>query len=46
MNRSQRRKLEKQGIKTEKEKVINIKTSDVQKIKEDAAHNAADTAFF
>lgn len=46
MNRSQRRKLEKQGIKTEKEKVINIKTSDVQKIKEDAAHNATDTAFF
>lgn len=46
MNRSQRRKLEKQGIKTEKEKIINIKASDVQQMKKEAADLAADKAFF
>lgn len=46
MNRAERRMLEKKGIKTEKEKIINMKASDVLQIKEDAVNLAADKAFF
>ena len=46
MNRAERRRLEKQGKLIPKEPVINIKSSDVQAIKKNAASEAADTAFF
>lgn len=46
MNRSQRRKLQKQGVSVPKEPVINMKSSDVAAMKVDATNKAADTAFF
>lgn len=45
MNRAERRKAEKKGQVIPKEPVINIKSSDVQQIKKNAAKDAADTAF-
>lgn len=45
MNRSQRRKLKKQGIEPKKEPIINIKASDVAAMKLEAAEDAANTAF-
>lgn len=45
MNRQQRRQKNKEGIQPKKEPVINIKYSDLQKIKKEAAENAANTAF-
>lgn len=46
MNRSQRRKLQKQGVAVTKEPVINIKSSDVTAMKVDATNKAVDLAFF
>ena len=45
MNRAERRRLQKKGIPVKKEPVINIKYSDVQKMKDEAIKKAADTAF-
>ncbi len=45
MNRSQRRKVLREGREVKKETVINIKASDLEKIKEDAAIKAAHVAF-
>ncbi len=45
MNRAERRKAEKKGQAIQKEPVINIKSSDVQQLKKNAAKEAADTAF-
>lgn len=45
MNRADRRKLQKQGVKVKPEPVINIKTSDVQNIKKEATTEAIDKAF-
>lgn len=42
MNRSQRRKLQKQGVAVPKEPVINMKSSDVAAMKVDATNKAAD----
>lgn len=46
VNRSQRRKLQKQGVAVPKEPVINMKSSDVAAMKVDATNKAADLAFF
>ena len=46
MNRAERRRLAKQGIKVKKEPVINIKQSDVEQMKIDTAEQAAEMAFF
>lgn len=46
MNRAERRRQEKRGKMTSKEPVINIKASDIENIKQDAAKKAADKAFF
>lgn len=45
MNRAERRRLQKQGIKVKPEPVINIKSSDVQKMKKEATQDAIDSAF-
>lgn len=45
MNRSERRRLQKQGVQVKAEPVINVKSSDIQIIKEGATKNAADKAF-
>jgi hypothetical protein len=45
MNRAERRRLQKQGINAKPEPVINIKSSDVQQIKEKATSEAVDKAF-
>jgi len=45
MNRSERRKLQKQGKQVKPEAVINIKASDVKAMKEEAAKFASDRAF-
>lgn len=46
MNRQERRKLAKQGKFIPAEPVINIKASDIEKIKLDAVNEAVDKAFF
>lgn len=46
MNRSERRRRQKQGLPTVKEPILNIKASDIQRIKKNATDTAADTAFF
>ena len=46
MNRAERRRRAKQGLPVVNEPVINVKASDIQNIKKEAASNAADTAFF
>lgn len=46
MNRSQRRGMKKSNAKVERERVINIKVSELEKIKKDAADSAANLAFF
>lgn len=46
MNRAERRRLAKQGVVTTKEPAINIKASDIEKIKMDAVNEAVDKAFF
>ena len=46
MNRAERRRRQKQGLPAVKEPVLNVKASDIQQIKEDATHTAADIAFF
>lgn len=46
MNRAERRRLEKEGKNVPAEPVINMKSSDVHKIKADATKSAADIAFF
>ena len=46
MNKSERRKLQKQSQSVPKEPVINVKASDITNIKQDAAKKAADKAFF
>lgn len=45
MNRAERRKAEKAGLPVKKEPVVNIKASDVQKMKLDASKEAAEKAF-
>ena len=45
MNREEIRKLAKQGITIPSEPIINIKSSDVRQMKEQATKCAADTAF-
>ena len=45
MNRQERRKLAKQGKFIPAEPVINIKSSDIEKIKADAVNEAVDKAF-
>lgn len=45
MNRAERRRLQKQGKKVKSEPVINIKSSDVQNIKEKATSEAVNKAF-
>lgn len=44
MNRQQRRQKNKEGIQPKKEPVINIKYSDLQKIKKEAAQEAGEIA--
>ena len=46
MNRAERRRLAKQGKVVEKEPVINIKQSDIDKMKMESAEQAAEMAFF
>ena len=43
MNRAERRRLKRQS---EKEAVINVKSSDIQRIKQDSTQEAVDKAFF
>lgn len=45
MNRAERRKLQKQGKQVKPEPVINVKSSDIKHIKEQATHEAVDKAF-
>lgn len=45
MNRQERRKLAKQGKQIPCEPVINLKASDIEKIKLDAVNEAVDKAF-
>ena len=45
MNRQERRRQEKKGKPVEKDKVVNIKLEDLEKIKADAAREAANVAF-
>ena len=45
MNRAERRRLQKKGVAVKKEPTINIKYSDIQKMKEEAMNKAVDTAF-
>jgi len=45
MNRAERRKAARQGLQVKKEAVVNMKASDVQKIKQDASKEAAEIAF-
>lgn len=45
MNRAERRRRQKQGLPTVKEPVLNMKVSDIQNMKVQATHTAADTAF-
>lgn len=45
MNRTERRKRQKQGLPAPKETVMNIKVSDIQNIKKQATDEAASTAF-
>mgnify|MGYP003532873029 CR=1 FL=1 len=45
MNRQERRKLAKQGQHVPCEPVINLKASDIEKIKLDAVNEAVDKAF-
>ena len=46
MNREERRKLAKQGVKVKSDPVINLKSSDIEAMKIEATKKAADTAFF
>lgn len=46
MNRAERRKRQKQGLPIIKEPVLNVKASDFQHMKKNAAEVAAETAFF
>ena len=46
MNRAERRARAKQGLPVVKEPVLNVKASDIQKIKEDATTTASNLAFF
>lgn len=46
MNRAERRKQAKMRVHVSKEPAINIKASDIQRMKEQAASYAAETAFF
>lgn len=46
MNRAERRKAKKQGQVIPKEPVINVKYSDMQKMKEAATKEAVDIGFF
>lgn len=46
MNRAERRRLAKQGIDVKKDPVINIKQSDIDKMKMESAEQAAEMAFF
>ncbi|MDD3020927.1 MAG: hypothetical protein PHX61_08125 [Alphaproteobacteria bacterium] len=45
MNRNERRKAVKAGLPIKKEPVVNIKRSDVDAMKKDAANKAAETGF-
>lgn len=45
MNRAERRKAMKQGISVPKEPVLNVKSSDLTRIKQNATTQAIDTAF-
>lgn len=44
MNRAERRRAKKQGLPVRKDPVLNIKQSDITKMKEDATEIAIDTA--
>jgi hypothetical protein len=46
MNRAERRRRQREGLSTIKEPVLNIKASDIQRIKQDATDTAASSAFF
>ena len=46
MNRSERRRKQKQGLSIVKEPVMNVKVSDIQNMKKQAVNTAVDTAFF
>lgn len=45
MNRAERRRAAKAGLPVRKEPVVNIKASDVRRIKQDASKEATDMAF-
>ena len=45
MNRAERRRLQKQGRKPEKEATLNLKVGAIQQMKQDATNSATDTAF-
>lgn len=45
MNRAERRKLSKQGVKVKSDPVINLKSSDIEAMKIEATKKAVDTAF-
>lgn len=45
MNRSERRRLQKQGVQVPKEPVINMKVSDVQRITKETTNKAVDQVF-
>lgn len=45
MNRAQRRNAERKGIKVKAEPVLNMKASDISKMKKDATGEAANLAF-
>ena len=45
MNRAERRKAVRKGLPVKEEAVVNMKASDVEKIKQDASKQAADIAF-
>ena len=45
MNRAERRRRQREGLPSTKEAVLNLKMSDIQRIKDDVVTTAADSAF-